>query len=66
MIPWYSVIFGICVSFSQCSKVTPISELNDPHPTDLQGLSAEQETVLVEIMSLQSSQEASIQSLQGS
>ncbi|KAH3749735.1 uncharacterized protein LOC127847204 [Dreissena polymorpha] len=49
---------------SQCSKVTPISELTDPQPKDLQKLSARLETVLEGIICLQSSHEASIKSLQ--
>ncbi|XP_052262413.1 uncharacterized protein LOC127866065 [Dreissena polymorpha] len=49
---------------SQCSKVTPINELTNTQPTDLQGLSVELETVLGEIKSLQISQEASVESLQ--
>ncbi|KAH3882174.1 hypothetical protein DPMN_006105 [Dreissena polymorpha] len=48
---------------SQCSKVTPINELTDMQPTDLQGLSVELETVLGEIKSLQISQELSVQAL---
>ncbi|KAH3897616.1 hypothetical protein DPMN_021808 [Dreissena polymorpha] len=57
-----------CVSdqHSQCSKVTPINELTDTQPTDLQGLSVELETVLGEIKSLLSIQEANVKSLQGS
>ncbi|XP_052237783.1 uncharacterized protein LOC127849101 [Dreissena polymorpha] len=56
-----------CVSdqHSQCSKVTPINELTNTQPTDLQGLSVELETVLGEIKNLQISQEASVKSLQG-
>ncbi|KAH3897972.1 hypothetical protein DPMN_022168 [Dreissena polymorpha] len=61
-IPWY--VHVLIVYFSQCSKVTPIRELTNTQPTDLQGLSVELETVLGEIKSLQSSQEASVQSLQ--
>ncbi|XP_052226711.1 uncharacterized protein LOC127841689 [Dreissena polymorpha] len=49
---------------SQCSKVTPISELTNSQPTDLQGLSVELETVMGGIKSLQINQEASVQSLQ--
>ncbi|KAH3812306.1 hypothetical protein DPMN_140735 [Dreissena polymorpha] len=49
---------------SQCSKVTPINELTNTQPTDLQGLSVKLETVLGEIIGLQISQEASIQSMQ--
>ncbi|KAH3898019.1 hypothetical protein DPMN_022216 [Dreissena polymorpha] len=49
---------------SQCSKVTPINELTNKQPTDLQGLLVELETVLGEIKSLQISQEASVESLQ--
>ncbi|KAH3703951.1 hypothetical protein DPMN_079003 [Dreissena polymorpha] len=49
---------------SQCSKVTPINELTNTQPTDLQGLSVKLETVLGEIKSLQISQEASVESLQ--
>ncbi|XP_052260793.1 uncharacterized protein LOC127864941 [Dreissena polymorpha] len=50
--------------FSQCSKVTQISELTNTQPSGLEGLSVELETVLGEIKTLQISQEASIQSLQ--
>ncbi|KAH3693441.1 hypothetical protein DPMN_080873 [Dreissena polymorpha] len=50
--------------FSQCSKVTPINELTNTQPTDLQGLSVELKTVLGEIKSLHISQEASVESLQ--
>ncbi|KAH3895297.1 hypothetical protein DPMN_019458 [Dreissena polymorpha] len=55
-----------CVSdqHSKCSKVTPISELTNTQPTDLQGLSVELETVMGGIKSLQINQEASVQSLQ--
>ncbi|XP_052276038.1 uncharacterized protein LOC127875190 [Dreissena polymorpha] len=49
---------------SKCSKVTPISELTNMQPTDLQGLSVELETVMGGIKSLQINQEASVQSLQ--
>ncbi|KAH3896602.1 hypothetical protein DPMN_020780 [Dreissena polymorpha] len=49
---------------SQCSKVTPINELTNTQPTDLQGLSVELKTVLGEIKSLHISQEASVESLQ--
>ncbi|KAH3784350.1 uncharacterized protein LOC127841687 [Dreissena polymorpha] len=52
------------LNHSQCSKVTPIHELTNTQPTDLQGLSVELETVLGEIKSLQISQEASVESLQ--
>ncbi|XP_052258539.1 uncharacterized protein LOC127863181 isoform X1 [Dreissena polymorpha] len=51
------------LNHSQCSKVTPINELTDMQPTDLQGLSVELETVLGEIKSLQISQELSVQAL---
>ncbi|XP_052239846.1 uncharacterized protein LOC127850679 isoform X3 [Dreissena polymorpha] len=51
---------------SRCSKVTPINELTDTQPTDQQGLSVELETVLGEIKSLLSIQEANVKSLQGS
>ncbi|KAH3856375.1 hypothetical protein DPMN_098962 [Dreissena polymorpha] len=50
--------------FSQCSKLTPINELTNTQPTDLQGLSVELKTVLGEIKSLHISQEASVESLQ--
>ncbi|XP_052260384.1 uncharacterized protein LOC127864616 [Dreissena polymorpha] len=55
-----------CVSdqHSKCSKMTPISELTNSQPTDLQGLSEELETVMGGIKSLQINQEASVQSLQ--
>ncbi|XP_052257944.1 uncharacterized protein LOC127862722 [Dreissena polymorpha] len=55
-----------CVDFdhSKCSKMTPISELTNSQPTDLQGLSEELETVMGGIKSLQINQEASVQSLQ--
>ncbi|KAH3718903.1 hypothetical protein DPMN_061729 [Dreissena polymorpha] len=55
-----------CVSdqHSKCSKMTPISELTNTQPTDLQGLSVELETVMGGIKSLQIIQEASVQSLQ--
>ncbi|KAH3878228.1 uncharacterized protein LOC127874053 [Dreissena polymorpha] len=55
-----------CISdqHSQCSRVTPINELTNTQPTDLQGLSVELKTVLGEIKSLHISQEASIESLQ--
>ncbi|XP_052257420.1 uncharacterized protein LOC127862370 [Dreissena polymorpha] len=55
-----------CVSdqHSKCSKMTPISELTNTQPTDLQGLSVELETVMGGIKSLQINQEASVQSLQ--
>ncbi|XP_052259817.1 uncharacterized protein LOC127864178 isoform X3 [Dreissena polymorpha] len=49
---------------SKCSKMTPISELTNTQPTDLQGLSVELETVMGGIKSLQINQEASVQSLQ--
>ncbi|KAH3878737.1 hypothetical protein DPMN_002636 [Dreissena polymorpha] len=52
------------LNHSQCSKVTPISELTNSQPTDLQGLSVELETVMGGIKSLQINQEASVQSLQ--
>ncbi|KAH3721207.1 uncharacterized protein LOC127855262 [Dreissena polymorpha] len=56
-----------CVSdqHSQCREVTQISELTNSQPSGLKGLSVELETVLGEIKTLQISQEASIQSLQG-
>ncbi|KAH3832940.1 hypothetical protein DPMN_106236 [Dreissena polymorpha] len=44
--------------------MTPISELTNTQPTDLQGLSVELETVMGGIKSLQINQEASVQSLQ--
>ncbi|KAH3894482.1 hypothetical protein DPMN_018639 [Dreissena polymorpha] len=44
--------------------MTPISELTNSQPTDLQGLSEELETVMGGIKSLQINQEASVQSLQ--
>ncbi|KAH3881976.1 hypothetical protein DPMN_005904 [Dreissena polymorpha] len=44
--------------------MTPISELTNSQPTDLQGLSDELETVMGGIKSLQINQEASVQSLQ--
>ncbi|XP_052274118.1 uncharacterized protein LOC127874043 [Dreissena polymorpha] len=50
---------------SQCREVTQISELTNSQPSGLEGLSVELETVLGEIKTLQISQEASIQSLQG-
>ncbi|KAH3897551.1 hypothetical protein DPMN_021739 [Dreissena polymorpha] len=52
------------VYFSQCSKVTQISELTNSQPTGLEGMSVELETVLGEIKTLQIRQKASIQSLQ--
>ncbi|KAH3803926.1 hypothetical protein DPMN_132198 [Dreissena polymorpha] len=56
-----NVLFVNC---SQCSNVTPVSELTNTQTTDLKGLSAELKTVLGEIKSLQNSQEASFRSLQ--
>ncbi|KAH3692961.1 hypothetical protein DPMN_193298 [Dreissena polymorpha] len=58
----YSLL--VHVYFSQCSKVTQISELTNSQPTSLEGMSVELETVLGEIKTLQISQKASIQSLQ--
>ncbi|KAH3754296.1 hypothetical protein DPMN_188962 [Dreissena polymorpha] len=58
----YSLL--VHVYFSQCSKVTQISELTNSQPTGLEGMSVELETVLGEIKTLQISQKASIQSLQ--
>ncbi|KAH3742144.1 hypothetical protein DPMN_048879 [Dreissena polymorpha] len=63
-IPWYVHCIVLFVLFSQCSKVTPINELTNTQPTDLQGLLVELKTVLGEIKSLQISQEVSVQSLQ--
>ncbi|KAH3780391.1 hypothetical protein DPMN_158205 [Dreissena polymorpha] len=61
-IPWNKHV--LIVYFSQCRKVTQISELTNSQPTGLERLSVELETVLGEIKTLQISQEASIQSLQ--